>query len=148
MKPITKRYPKDDFQVVWQPQLCIHSGICFRGLPAVFDPRRRPWVTPEAAAGDAIVAQVERCPSGALSIARADTSPEPAAPAAPAAEAAEVTRIEATPDGPLLVYGSLLVRDSAGACVLREGKTALCRCGGSSSKPFCDGTHARIGFKG
>lgn len=74
MKTITKRYPKDDVQVVWQPHLCIHSGICFSGLPAVFDPRRRPWITPEAASRDAIVAQVAKCPSGALSI-------EPATPA-------------------------------------------------------------------
>ena len=70
MKAILKRYPKDDVTVVWQPALCTHSGICFRGLPAVFDPRRRPWVVTEAADRDAIVAQVARCPSGALSIER------------------------------------------------------------------------------
>lgn len=144
MKTITKRYPKDDVQVVWQPHLCIHSGICFSGLPPVFDPRRRPWITPEGADRDAIVAQVAKCPSGALSI-------ESVAPvAAPVAEsdAAEVTRIEATPDGPLLVHGTLLVRASDGTCAVKQGTTALCRCGGSVNKPYCDGTHARIGFKG
>lgn len=145
MKTITKRYSKDDVKVVWQPHLCIHSGICFTGLPAVFDPRRRPWVTPEGAGRDAIVAQVGRCPSGALSI-------EAVAPAAPAevaeSDAAEVTRIEAQPNGPLLVYGTVLVRSSDGKCAVREGTTAFCRCGGSSNKPFCDGTHTRNGFKG
>ncbi len=148
MKNITKRYAKDDVRVVWQPHLCIHSGICFRGLPAVFDPRRRPWVTPEGASAEEIIAQVARCPSGALSIER-DAAPA-AAVAAIAdadADAAEVTRIEASPDGPLLVHGSILVRGSDGKCALRTGTTALCRCGGSANKPFCDGTHAKTGFR-
>jgi uncharacterized Fe-S cluster protein YjdI len=151
MKPITKRYTNGEVTVVWQPHLCIHSGICFRGLPAVFDPRRRPWVMPENAASAAIVAQVGRCPSGALSMAPAEAPAAAPAPAeAPAADsdAAEVTRIEATSNGPLLVYGSVLVRGGDGRCELRDGTTALCRCGGSANKPFCDGSHAKIGFRG
>lgn len=144
MKAITKRYTNGEVTVVWQPQLCIHSGICFTGLPRVFDPRRRPWVMPENGTTAEIVAQVGKCPSGALAIAQA-----PAESAAPAdSEAAEVTRIEVTPNGPLRVHGTLLVRGSDGSCSLREGTTALCRCGGSSNKPFCDGTHAKNGFQG
>ncbi len=67
MKDIVKRYSNGEVTVIWQPSLCIHSGICSRGLPKVFDPRRRPWVILEGTETDAIVAQVERCPSGALS---------------------------------------------------------------------------------
>ena len=156
MKPITKRYANDDLVVVWQPHLCIHSGICFRGLPAVFDPRRRPWVILEGTASVAIAAQVAQCPSGALSLQPVAVAGPPAGavPAAPDAAPdvddgrAEPTRIEVQPNGPLLVYGALLVRRSDGTCALREGTTALCRCGGSSNKPFCDGTHGRIGFRG
>ena len=62
-----KHYSNNDITVVWQPDLCQHSGICFRGLPLVFDPRRRPWTQLEHADTETIVAQVERCPSGALS---------------------------------------------------------------------------------
>jgi uncharacterized Fe-S cluster protein YjdI len=58
--------------VVWKPDICIHSGICARGLPDVFDPRKRPWVNITAASTDVIVAQVARCPSGALSTVMAD----------------------------------------------------------------------------
>ena len=149
MKTITKRYANDEIVVVWQPHLCIHSGICFRGLPAVFDPRRRPWVVLEGATNDAIVAQVAKCPSGALSMqAPAAPTPAPAPPAERDGDAAELTRVEVQPNGPLLVYGTLLVRGSDGSCTLREGTTALCRCGGSANKPFCDGTHGRIGFRG
>jgi uncharacterized Fe-S cluster protein YjdI len=80
MKTITRRYTNGEVTVVWQPHLCIHSGICFRGLPGVFDPRRRPWVAPENATSAEIVAQVAHCPSGALSMApAAGPAAEPAA---------------------------------------------------------------------
>ena len=62
-----KRYSNGDVTVVWQPDLCRHSAICARGLPKVFDPRRRPWIELQHADPAAIVAQVERWPSGALS---------------------------------------------------------------------------------
>ena len=68
-KVATPSYANDEVTVLWRPSLCVHSGICARGLPAVFDPRRRPWVAIDGAAADAIRAQVARCPSGALAIA-------------------------------------------------------------------------------
>ena len=69
MKSITKRYSKDDVTVVWAPDKCIHSGICFRGLAPVFDPRRKPWIIMDNASSSEIIAQVKKCPSGALSLA-------------------------------------------------------------------------------
>ena len=63
---MTKRYSNGEVTVIWQPGLCRHTGICARGLPLVFDPRRRPWIELEHADTDTITAQVERCPSGAL----------------------------------------------------------------------------------
>lgn len=69
-KEVIKRYTNGEITVIWQPSLCVHSAICFRGLPAVFDPRRRPWVVLDGQATDAVVAQVEECPSGALSFER------------------------------------------------------------------------------
>jgi uncharacterized Fe-S cluster protein YjdI len=59
-------YETPDITVTFEPALCIHSGNCIRGLPAVFDVRRKRWVAPEAASADAVAAQVARCPSGAL----------------------------------------------------------------------------------
>jgi CDGSH-type Zn-finger protein len=50
-------------------------------------------------------------------------------------------------NGPYLVKGSVTVRDADGAEYHLERETiALCRCGGSTNKPFCDGTHSKIGF--
>ena len=50
-------------------------------------------------------------------------------------------------NGPYLVKGPVIVRDADGAEYRIERETiALCRCGGSTNKPFCDGTHSKIGF--
>lgn len=63
----TIHYSNSDITVNWKPELCIHSAICARGLPAVFDPRRRPWIDMSQATTLQIVDQVKKCPSGALS---------------------------------------------------------------------------------
>jgi uncharacterized Fe-S cluster protein YjdI len=67
MNEIKKNYTNGDVTVVWEPGICIHSGICFRGLGEVFDPRRRPWIEMDKSTTEKIVEQVKRCPSGALS---------------------------------------------------------------------------------
>jgi len=64
---VTKHYTNGDITVVWKPDICRHSGICARGLGNVFNPRRKPWIELEHADSATITAQVEKCPSGALS---------------------------------------------------------------------------------
>ena len=59
-------YETNEITVTFEPALCIHSGVCVRGLPAVFDVRRKRWVRPELAGAADVAAQVGRCPSGAL----------------------------------------------------------------------------------
>jgi len=59
-------YDTPEIIVTFDPNVCIHSGVCVRGLPAVFDVRRRDWVRPELASAAEVAAQVARCPSGAL----------------------------------------------------------------------------------
>lgn len=68
MKEITKTYTNGEVTIVWKPELCAHSAVCIRGLPEVFNSKKRPWITPEGVASDKIVEQVKRCPSGALSM--------------------------------------------------------------------------------
>lgn len=66
---MTKRlqvYETPEITVTFDPAVCIHSGVCVRGLPAVFDVRRKRWVRPELAPAADVAAQVARCPSGAL----------------------------------------------------------------------------------
>jgi len=59
-------YETERITVTFDPNVCTHSGVCIRGLPAVFDVRRKHWVRPELATPDEVAAQVARCPSGAL----------------------------------------------------------------------------------
>jgi uncharacterized Fe-S cluster protein YjdI len=69
---MVKRYSNGEITVVWQPELCRHTGICARGLPMVFNPARRPWIELEHSDSQTIAAQVARCPSGALSLEKKD----------------------------------------------------------------------------
>jgi CDGSH-type Zn-finger protein len=58
-------------------------------------------------------------------------------------------RVEATENGPYKVTGEIELVDHEGNTIAVPGRTAfLCRCGGSTNKPFCDGTHSKIGFQG
>ena len=57
-------------------------------------------------------------------------------------------RIECAPNGPLLVKGTVTVVAADGSEQVREGQCALCRCGHSNKKPFCDGSHKGAGFTG
>lgn len=65
-KPVTN-FTNGEVTIVWQPELCKHSGNCVRGLPSVFSPKEQPWIKPYAAKSSALIAQVGQCPSGALS---------------------------------------------------------------------------------
>lgn len=63
-----KEYSNGEITVLWKPDLCIHSGICLKGLPKVFNLKQRPWVNINAASSEDIVQLVRECPSKALSI--------------------------------------------------------------------------------
>lgn len=64
---IMKTYSNGELTIVWQPGKCIHSGICVRTLPKVYNPKAKPWITIENATTDELKAQISNCPSGALS---------------------------------------------------------------------------------
>jgi uncharacterized Fe-S cluster protein YjdI len=59
-------YSAPGITVTFDPNVCIHSGVCLRTLPMVFDVRRRRWIAPEAASPEQVAAAVRKCPSGAL----------------------------------------------------------------------------------
>ncbi|MEQ6166188.1 MULTISPECIES: (4Fe-4S)-binding protein [unclassified Ekhidna] len=136
-----KEYESEELTVVWKPEKCIHSEICFKGLPDVFDPKARPWVNVKGENDQRIKEQVDRCPSGALSYklkheAQSDDTIE------------DEQIVEVVKGGPLMVYGNIKVKHHDGSEASRHRVTAFCRCGASSNKPFCDGTHKKIEFEG
>lgn len=64
----SKEYSNGRVTIIWQPELCIHSGNCVKNLPNVFKPREQPWVKIHQASDEEIIAAVAKCPSKALSI--------------------------------------------------------------------------------
>jgi uncharacterized Fe-S cluster protein YjdI/CDGSH-type Zn-finger protein len=139
-KKITKKYSNGDITIVWQPHICVHSTICFKGLPNVFDPRKRPWITPENTDSEVIMKQIDACPSRALTYLKENQEHQNE-------KISSETIVETTKDGPLLVFGNISIKDSAGNLTKQHQVTALCRCGASENKPFCDGSHVKIGFE-
>jgi uncharacterized Fe-S cluster protein YjdI len=143
-KHITKKYSNGEVTIVWQPSVCIHSAICWRNedsLSEVFNPKETPWIKPEAATTEKIINQIQRCPSGALSYFMNSEAQQNE-------KVVSESIIEVMPNGPLVVYGNILVKDHEGKQTSKNKVTAFCRCGGSSNKPYCDGTHTKNGFNG
>lgn len=66
----------------------------------------------------------------------------------PDKEVAIETIVEPAPNGPLMVYGNLSVKGTDGTTTKKNNVTAFCRCGNSENKPFCDGSHKKVGFNG
>ena len=132
------RYEGRDVADTYDAKRCIHAAECVRGLPAVFDPKAKPWIQPGEVARDALAAVIRRCPSGALKL----ELPDGASEAVPATNAATFT-----PNGPTYLRGDLELLARDGTSALTDTRIALCRCGGSQNKPFCDGSHRQVGFK-
>jgi uncharacterized Fe-S cluster protein YjdI/CDGSH-type Zn-finger protein len=137
-RDVTKEYRTDQIAVTWEPAYCIHAANCIRGVPAAFNPRDRPWVHVDAASADEIAQVIATCPSGALHFERLDDGPQEAVP--------ETTTVTVRRDGPLYLRGNIEVRDADGAVIRRDTRMALCRCGASRTKPFCDNSHLMVGF--
>lgn len=123
-----KTYAGAESTVTWDPSRCIHAAECVRGSTAAFDPERRPWIDPDAVPRDELERIVARCPTEALRV----EGFEPDRPAE--------NEITLAPNGPLYCAGDLRVEEAS------HGRVALCRCGASTSKPYCDGTHANVDF--
>lgn len=136
---VHRQYEGDGIIVHWEPAFCLHTGNCTLNQPDVFNPKARPWVSAGRASAEAIAEAIRHCPSGALSYERTDGGPQE-----PAGGEVEV---EAQTNGPLYVRGSLEIRDAEGNVIRRATRAALCRCGSSRNKPFCDNSHIGIGFE-
>jgi uncharacterized Fe-S cluster protein YjdI/CDGSH-type Zn-finger protein len=125
-------------EISFDADLCIHAAECVRGLPSVFDRNRRPWILADNASREESITIIDRCPSGALQHrqldGRADEQP---------AAATTVTPVE---NGPLVLRGQLMVRHEDGTSEILA-RAALCRCGQSKNKPFCDNSHLNSGFR-
>lgn len=138
---MVKEYSNDEITVFWDHTKCIHSENCVKGLPGVFRPTERPWINIEEATAEDLHATVSKCPSGAL-------KSELKGQSTSTNMSRETTKVEVLKNGPVLVHGECEITNSDGSTEQKSGVTALCRCGASSNKPYCDGTHNSNGFEG
>lgn len=136
---MSKDYRNDAIVVHWDAARCIHTGICTRGLPQVFDITQRPWISVDGATADQIAETVTACPTGALRYTRLDGG-------APEASD-EATTVIPMRNGPLYLRGRVRVQTAEGEVLAEEGRLALCRCGASANPPFCDNSHRAAGYR-
>lgn len=136
-KEIIKQYTKEKLTVFWKPSKCIHAGECTKALPHVYKPNERPWVNLDNASTKELMAQIDLCPSAALSYFYDEMAGD---------ESTEV-KAKIMENGPLLVYGEFELTTKNGDVETKEKRTAFCRCGASQNKPYCDGTHIKVDFK-
>ncbi len=115
--------------------ICAHIGYCTRGLPNVFRMSKEPWIAPDEGTPEKIIATIRKCPSSALSYTIDGKLHD---------HFHENPEIKITEKGPYYVWGGIALHDEDQP----ESKEhyALCRCGKSRNKPFCDGQHWYTGF--
>jgi CDGSH-type Zn-finger protein/uncharacterized Fe-S cluster protein YjdI len=133
------KYDGADAEVYWDQRLCIHVGECGRADNELFVGGRKPWCQPDRVDASEVVDVIERCPSGALTYLRKDGGESEVA--------APENEVRVTYNGPLFVRGDLQID---GASEDMEGvrfRAALCRCGLSKNKPFCDNSHEEGAFR-
>jgi len=132
-------YPGERATVSWDGKLCIHIGECGRATGELFVGGRKPWCQPDAATDDEVEDVVLRCPTGALSVRFADgTDPEK-----PPAE----NTLNVAYNGPLFVRGDLQIDGAPDNVPGLRFRAALCRCGHSKNKPYCDNSHEAAEFR-
>ena len=133
-------YDAEAISVKYNPQLCIHAAECVKGLPKVFNPKNKPWVEAANASADELISVINKCPSGALKYEAKDSSKNE--------KFDSQSEINLVGNGPLYFKGDIIIYDSDVKEVAHESRVALCRCGASKNKPFCDNSHLEVGFNG
>ena len=132
------KYEGKEFDVTWDGRLCIHVQECGRAHNELFVGGRQPWGQPDAASAGDVTETVPLCPSGAIAF-RAHRGGIAERPAVD-------NSVVVTNRGPLYVRGDLAVEGAAEDMPGVRFRAALCRCGQSKNKPFCDNSHEASGF--
>ena len=155
-----REYTNGEITVFWKPDTCIHATICFMKLRKVFDPTKRPWVNMHGASTQDIINIVDQCPTDALTwkwnrdlspveeeVIKCEPVGEEKVPT-PVPAPAPVTEITIIENGAALIKGNFRMKKATGELIETSQMIALCHCGTSHNKPFCDGSHHGSKFKG
>jgi CDGSH-type Zn-finger protein/uncharacterized Fe-S cluster protein YjdI len=138
VKKTVFQYPGKKATVSWNSRLCIHVAECGRAKGELFVGGRDPWCLPDLTTNEEVSDVVNRCPTGALTVDFTDGSgKEPPEP---------VNTVNGAYNGPVVVRGHLTIEDAPADAPGLAFRAALCRCGKSRTKPFCDNSHEKEGF--
>jgi CDGSH-type Zn-finger protein/uncharacterized Fe-S cluster protein YjdI len=131
---VVEEYTGNKVTIRFDGEKCIHSRNCVLGLPTVFQANvQGPWIQPDNASAEELIAVAKSCPSGAITYERHDGGDAEKKPA--------VNVIRVLENGPLAISADLHIAGEA-----PRTRATLCRCGASKNKPFCDGSHAQAEF--
>jgi CDGSH-type Zn-finger protein/uncharacterized Fe-S cluster protein YjdI len=133
------RFDGKDVEVAWDGRLCIHVQECTRAKGKLFESGRDPWGQPDRGEPGYVAEVVRRCPTGALTYVRKDGGEGETAP--------EANTVVISNNGPLYVEGDLAIDGAQDDMPGVRYRAALCRCGDSKNKPFCDNSHEKEGFR-
>ena len=114
--------------------ICEHAGFCGNQVTNVWD---AVGGTDDVRTRTMVIGMIEHCPSGALTYELDGELVEPTLPVG----------IGVVDDGPLWVTGGVPIRLADGTVLETRNRVTLCRCGASSNKPLCDGSHKDAGFR-
>jgi CDGSH-type Zn-finger protein/uncharacterized Fe-S cluster protein YjdI len=134
----TFTYPGNKVDIRWDGRLCIHVAECGQAQGDLFVGGRQPWCIPDLVDVKEIVEVIERCPSGALAYQVKDGNT--------AEQADGENTVTVIYNGPYYVRGDLEIEGAASDMPGVRFRAALCRCGQSKNKPFCDNSHESAGF--
>lgn len=144
VKDLTKTFGGKNITIYDNRGVCSHRGFCVRELPEVFIKNGRPWINPDGASIDKIIEICEKCPSGALSYSL--PGGERIKSLVGREEKLIISPREFDYDGPYEITGGIELDDCNDSKPETEEHYALCRCGASKNKPFCNGEHREIKF--
>lgn len=133
-----RQYETDAITVTYDLKRCIHAAECVKRLPSVFDTNKRPWIQPQNAPPEEVAAAVRACPSGALHYISQEVAPE---------SIPSQNEVRLSLNGPLYLRGEIEIASLEGEVLYTDTRAALCRCGASKNKPFCDNSHKDIPFE-
>jgi CDGSH-type Zn-finger protein/uncharacterized Fe-S cluster protein YjdI len=135
----TTKFSGKEVNVEWDSRLCIHIAECGKSEGELFTAGRKPWCQPDLVSVDDVIDIVKRCPTGALSFESKNSSIK---------ELVETENTVAVSyNGPYFVRGDLGIEGAPADMQGVAFRVALCRCGASKNKPFCDNSHEKINFK-
>jgi len=132
-------FPGEEVDVEWDGRLCIHLAECGQSEGELFVGGRQPWCQPDLVTAEQAIEIVRRCASGALTYEAKDAGlreiPD------------DENTVTVACNGPYFVRGDLEIQNAPGDMPGVGFRAALCRCGNSRNKPFCDNSHEEAGFK-